>query len=342
MNKIIEYASLKNSIGKSSYILVDVRSPGEFQKATIPGAINIPLFNNEEREEIGTIYVNESVDKAKKLGVKVASSKLPFIYEKIQSLNKEYKKIVFFCERGGMRSSCLVSFLLSMGINAYKIKGGYKGYRGFINENLPEIIGNVKFIVIHGNTGVGKTKILKLLSEKGIDVLDLEGCANNRGSLFGDIGLGKENSQKMFESLVFHSLEKRKGNIVFIEAESKRIGHILLPEFLYKSMINGEHINITASISSRVCNIMEDYVKDNDKELIEHIVKLGKYISAKNIELFSEEIVKGNYEKVIEDLMIKYYDPMYQNKEYNYSFTADSTDITIACSNIINWMEEKS
>lgn len=337
MNKTIEYASINdNSIG-DSYILVDVRSPGEFEKATIPGAINIPLFNNEEREEIGTIYVNESVDKAKSLGVQAASLKLSDIYEKVQCLDKEYKKVIFFCERGGMRSSCLVSFLLTLGINAYKIRGGYKGYRGFINENLPKVINDIKFIVIHGNTGVGKTKLLKVLLEEGRDILDLEGCANNRGSLFGDIGLGKENSQKMFESLVFHSLAKRKSETVFVEAESKRIGHIILPEFLYKSMINGEHINITASIDARISNIMDDYVKNNNNELIDHIMKLDKYISSKNIEIYKEEINRGNYGKVIEELMIKYYDPMYENKSYDYSLEVDSSDLTKCTENIINY-----
>ncbi|KMT20975.1 tRNA 2-selenouridine(34) synthase MnmH [Clostridium cylindrosporum] len=338
MIRTIDYKKIDDDEIKDSYVIIDVRSPKEFRRATIPGAINIPIFSDEEREEIGTVYVKDSVEKAKHLGVIAASKKLPEIYDKIQKLQRKYKMIIFFCERGGMRSSSLVSFLYTVGINSFKLLGGYKAYRGFINENLPRKVEQVRFIVLHGNTGVGKTKLLKRLSEEGFDILDLEGCANNRGSLFGDIGLGDENSQKYFESLVYNTLKKRKGNIVFVEAESKRIGHVIIPDYIYSLMKSGNHININADLSSRVANIMEDYVHNNVDELIEHIDKLSKYISSKNIEKYKKEILDGKYKGVIEELMLKYYDPLYENKIYNYSLEVDNSNIDFACKHIKAWI----
>ena len=132
MFKTIEYKNLDGN-----FILVDVRSPGEFNEATIPGAINIPIFDDEDRKIIGTVFVNESVEKAKKLGVEAVSKRLPGIYEKISELDKSYDKLVFFCAKGGMRSSSICSLMNSLGISAFRIKGGYKGYREFINEELP-------------------------------------------------------------------------------------------------------------------------------------------------------------------------------------------------------------
>ncbi|MEG2539708.1 MAG: tRNA 2-selenouridine(34) synthase MnmH [Clostridium sp.] len=340
MIKTIEYERIDNSSIKGRYVLIDVRSPGEFKKATIPGAINLPLFTDEEREEIGTVYVQECRDKAKRLGVVAASKKLPEIYDRIQQLQKEYKSLIFLCERGGMRSSSIVSLLTSVGVNAFKVLGGYKGYRAYINESLKEVMNGVNFVVIHGNTGVGKTKILKKLEEKGYDVLDLEGCANHRGSLLGSVGIGRQNSQKMFESLVYETLKNRKSNTVFVEAESKRIGYVFVPEHIHNAMRDGVHINVISCIESRVDNILEDYVYDNNDELIESVDKLSKYISAKNIEEYKSKILGGLYREVIEDLMIKYYDPMYLNKKYDYLLETDSSIMDNAVNDIINWYEE--
>ncbi|MBC2582109.1 tRNA 2-selenouridine(34) synthase MnmH [Clostridium sp. DJ247] len=337
MIKTIEYSEIDENNLKDKYVLIDVRSPGEFSEATIPEAVNVPLFSDEQRKIIGTVYVQESVEKAKKLGIEAASKNLPQIYSEIDKLKNNYNTLIFFCARGGMRSSSLVSLLMSLGINVFKVRGGYKGYRNYINKALPEIVKDIEFVVIHGNTGVGKTSILKRLAEKGFDTLDLEGCANHRGSLLGGIGLGTENSQKQFESLVYEKLKKRKSNVVFVEGESKRIGNIIIPKYIYTSMERGKHINIWTDITLRVKNIMKDYVKDNNIELIEALKKLEKYISSKNINRYISEIEAYNYELVIGELMLKYYDPMYENKKYNYEFTIENYDIDHTCDIIISW-----
>lgn len=338
--KTIEYFQIDENRSKGKYVLIDVRSPREFTNATIPGAINIPLFDDEERKSIGTTYVQESVEKAKKMGIEAVSKKLPAIYEKISELQKQYKSLVFFCARGGMRSGSIVSLLTALGVKAYKLEGGYKGYRAYINKRLPEVMEDIKFIVIHGNTGMGKTKMLKMLSEKGYDILDLEGCANHRGSLLGSVGIGEQHSQKQFESLAYDSLKKRKSNLVFVEGESKRIGKVIIPDYIFSAMVEGKHIKVTGDIDFRAKNITEDYVQGNNLELIEALNKLRKYISDKNIDKYIDEVEASNYDWVIKELMVKYYDPMYENNKYHCDLTLEVSSIEEACSKIIQWSKD--
>lgn len=335
MIKTIEYPELeKGKINK--HIIIDVRSPGEYNEATIPGAVNIPIFNDEDRCIIGTVYTQESVEKAKKLGMEAAAKKLPEIYEKISELEKQYGTVVLFCARGGMRSSSLVSLFMPLGINAYKLSGGYKKYRAYINQELPKVVATVKFIVIHGNTGVGKTNILKGLEDIGMDVIDLEKYANHRGSLLGSVGLGEQNSQKLFESLIYEKLKNRRTNTVYIEGESKRIGKVIIPEFLHGAMEKGDHIKLEADIEYRVKNIMEEYVGKNNEEIIDALNLLRKHISLVKIDEYIEKINNMHFEEVIRELMIKYYDPMYENKKYDFIGTIQNTDTQEACRQIIN------
>lgn len=330
MFREINYEDIDKRNLDKSYVLIDVRSPGEYYSETIPGAINVPIFDDEERKLVGTIYNNESVEKAKKLGMEFGSKKLPLIYEKVTDLNKEYKYLIFFCSRGGFRSSSLVSLFKSLGINAIKLNGGYKNYRRFINENLPSIVSNVRFIVLYGNTGTGKTKILNSLENLGMDVLDLERCANHRGSNLGDVGLGKQNTQKMFESLIYDSLKNRNSNLIFVEGESQRIGKDIIPKYLYEAMNKGYAIKIEASMDQRIENLLGEYVHDTDDEIISSIENLRKYLGDKNVDNYIDLLVEGQYKNVIEELLIKYYDPMYEykNRDYKAVFINDDSHIT--------------
>lgn len=334
MFKIIKYEDIDKNRENKDCVLIDVRSPFEYNLETIPNAINIPIFNDEERKLIGTIYTQESVEKAKKLGIELASKKLPNIYDEISNLGEKHDKLILFCARGGYRSSSLVSLFNSIGINTYKLDCGYKGYRRYINENLPKLVKEIKFIVLYGNTGTGKTDILKALKNEGMDILDLEGCANHRGSLLGSIGLGKQNTQRMFESLIYESLIDRKTNIVFVEGESRRIGKDIIPEYLYQAMNNGINFKIHASMEVRINNILKDYVHDNDDELIASLNLLRKHISNKNIDKSIELIYNHEYRKVIKELMVKYYDPLYENRNRSYSHIFINEGVKATAKNI--------
>lgn len=340
MFKTISYDTIDKNMLKGNYVLVDVRSPGEFNSETIPGAINIPLFYDDERKLIGTIYTQESVEKAKRIGIQVASSRLPVLYERILELEKQYDNIILFCARGGYRSSSLVSLFMTLGVNIFKLEGGYKGYRHYINENLPKILSEIQFVTIYGNTGTGKTHILKFLKEEGMDILDLEGCANHRGSLLGSVGLGKQNTQKMFESLVYESLKNRKTNVVFLEGESKRIGRIIIPEYLYSKIGMGKNIRIDADIKSRVNNVLKDYVHETDNELISALNLLRKHLSNTNIDRFICMLKNHEYEQVIEELMTKYYDPLYNHNNISYDAVFYNIDTEETSIKIIEWLKK--
>ncbi len=337
MFKFINYEDIDTNKIDANHILIDVRSPSEYRSETIPGAINIPIFDDNEREFIGTIYKQESIEKAKKIGIETASKRLPSIYEKVSELDKKYHNLVFFCARGGFRSSSLVSLFKSIGINAIKLDGGYKGYRKYINEHLPTEVDKIKFIVLYGNTGTGKTDILKSLRSEGMDILDLEGCANHRGSILGSVGLGKQNTQKMFESLVYESLKNRKTNLVFVEGESKRIGKDIIPDYLYKAMKKGVNLKIETTMEKRIDILFNEYVHNTDNELISSLNYLRKYLGDKNIDKYTEQIDRHEYREVIEELIIKYYDPLYEHndREYSSAFNNDNTHETTK--NIIEW-----
>ncbi|MEG0775243.1 tRNA 2-selenouridine(34) synthase MnmH [Clostridium sp.] len=317
MANTVEYKSLKGN-----YVIVDVRSPGEYKESTINGAINIPLFDDEERATIGTIYTRESTEKATKLGVEIVSKKLPGIYDKVHELEKNYDKVVLFCARGGMRSGSISELLGALGARVERIKDGYKGYRAFINEELPKLNDRVEYVVLHGNTGVGKTEILKKMKEHGYDVLDLEGCANHRGSILGSVGLGETTSQKQFDSNIYEELKAVKGKYVFVEAESKRIGRVSIPEYIHNKMKEGIHIFVDADIDFRCDLIIKEYTEnENHKdEICDALLRLKKHISEKNIEHYCKLVKSGQYNEVVNDLMVKYYDPLYMHSSDKYEY----------------------
>lgn len=339
MFKVIDYKDLEGN-----YVLIDVRSPKEFKEATIPGAVNIPLLDDEDRKNVGTVYINESVEKAKKLGIEAVSRRLPEIYDEISKLDKSFDKLIFFCARGGMRSTSLCSLCNSLGINSFRIKNGYKGYRDFINKELPKVNENVKYIVLHGKTGVGKTEMLYSLKNKGLDVLDLEGAANHRGSLLGNVGLGDCRSQKHFESAVYETLKNRKTNYVFVEGESKRIGNIVIPKYIYDNMISGMHILVDADIDFRSKVILSEYTKSENckEEILQSLDKMSRYISHENIKKYRNYVEDEKYNEVACELMIKYYDPMYTNgiNKYSYDLEVNVTEIEEAAVIIEKWAIE--
>lgn len=341
MFKVIKYEDIDNNKLEENYILIDVRSPSEFKTEHIPDSINIPIFNDEERALIGETYVQNSPDLAKKMGIKFASEKLPEIYNRVALLDKEYDKLIFFCARGGFRSSSLVSLFMTIGVNSFKMDKGYKGYRKYINENLPEVIKDVKFVVLYGNTGAGKTDILKSLKDSGNDILDLEGCANHRGSILGSVGLGDQNTQKNFESQIYKSLKDRKSNLVFVEGESKKIGKVVIPEYIYEKMSNGINICIDTDLPKRIDNILRDYVHGTDEELIHALNYLRQQLGHETIDRYIEMIKMDQYREVIGDLMVNYYDPHYEYKNRQYVKIFKNIESSISAKNIAEWIDNR-
>lgn len=301
----------------SKYTLIDFRTESEYQHATIPGAVNIPILRDKERQEVGTLYVSGKIDEAKQRGIEAVSARLPLIYRDIQKLQRESENLFGFCSRGGYRSKVIVETLHALDVNISKIEGGYKGYRRHVNEYLPKIFAGLKLVVLHGKTGSGKTVLLQELKSLGANVIDLEKYANHRGSLLGGISLGIQNSQKQFEALLYNEIYKHPRETFFIEGESKRIGKVLLPEPIFEALRSGIKLYIDTPIKRRIEYIMQDYVRDNDEELIASLSLLKNLVSSERLESYRQMIRIKNYVDVIEDLMVRYYDSCYAlNHDY--------------------------
>jgi len=179
----------RDTINQENYVFIDVRSPKEYKEATISGAINIPLFDDDEREKVGTVYKEKGPHKASQIGLEIVSPKIPVLMESINNSIEYQQKPIFFCWRGGMRSKTMATLYdLIYPREVYRLEGGYRAYREFILQKIEETRIEIPVFVLHGMTGVGKTLLLDKLKNKGIFTINLEGLAGHRGSIFGGIG----------------------------------------------------------------------------------------------------------------------------------------------------------
>lgn len=314
---------------------VDVRSPQEFMEGSIPGAVNVPLLDDNERKEIGTIYKQVGQNEAKWRAMEVVAPKIPSILGRIREIGMQDSIPIVYCWRGGMRSKSVASFLDYAGVSVHRLEGGYKAYRQYLLEQIPSLLPD-QAIVLHGMTGVGKTEILIKLKEAGYPVLDLEALAAHKGSIFGAMGINDGNNQKTFDALLFSALSELKGSPFFIvEAESKRIGKIAQPDELLEKKVKGTHFYLQSSMSFRVNRIYQEYVKpyyleegfhDKIQDKLTIIQKRIKEIKTRT--LFMEELAKKNYKSLIKLLLENYYDPRYQHRllDYNGEFISFDTD----------------
>lgn len=322
--------SFEDFLKEKNAILIDVRTPKEFELERIPNSVNIPVLLDEERVIVGTTYVQTSKEKAKKLGVEFISKRLPEIFEKIEELSKQYSKLVFMCARGGMRSSSISSLFESLGYKVAKLEGGYKAYREFVIKEIPEVNKNFKYIIVHGRTGVGKTKVLNKMIDLGVSVLDLEKLAAHKGSFFGALGEKLPQSQKRFDGEVFEFLRNCKTKYIVVESESKRIGNLYIPESVYDSMTHGIHIFIDTSISNRLDILLEDYTHVPPEEIEECIMKVARYVSKEKISTYLNLLKDDDLKELARLLIVQYYDPLYEvsigKHEFEFSFTYEDID----------------
>ncbi len=306
-------------------IIIDIRAPIEFEDGAIPGAINIPLFSNEEREEIGTIYKKEGQAIARWRAMEIVSPKIPSLLQKIKETLIDDSELIIHCWRGGMRSKAVVTFLEFAGLYAMRLVGGYKAYRQYILKQIPTMIPE-KAIVLHGLTGVGKTEVLKNLKEQGYPILDLEEMAGHRGSIFGTIGLGDGHNQKTFDSLLYKGLQEIKDfNYFIMEAESKRIGKTVQPEELMVKKMKGINVHLHTSLNHRVNHLVNEYVIPFENEPwydtkisegIDRVLRRIKDTEIKRQLIHSLEV--KNYHEMIAILLEKYYDPRYEHALLEY------------------------
>ncbi|WP_349410613.1 tRNA 2-selenouridine(34) synthase MnmH [Pseudalkalibacillus sp. SCS-8] len=310
-----------HTIHFEDYHIIDVRSPGEFAEFHIEGAHSIPIFNDEERAEVGTTYKQVGKEEAKMLGLSLVTPKLVSIVEKLKELKQaEDKPFLIYCARGGMRSHSVATVVNLMGMTSYQLEGGIRAYRQSIVSGLTGYAAKPKpFFVIEGLTGTRKTDLLEALEDEGYPVLNLERMAGHRGSIFGEIGtVGK--SQKMFERELFNRLtEIGHTDYYIIESESKRIGKVLLPDWILNGKEKGTRLYIDYPFEKRVKTICETYEPEQyEPQIREALLHLKKRMAP---DLFNDVLDcfdRQDYHQAVRLLLEQYYDPRYRYTARHY------------------------
>ncbi len=290
------------------YPIIDVRSPGEFKKGHIPGAINIPLFTNDERAHIGTVYKQQSKDAAIDLGYKYVNPKLDdFINSSLRIAPA--KNVIIHCWRGGMRSRSFAKHLSDNGFNDVRIIiGGYKSYR---NQVLNQLGRETPIKVLGGFTGSGKTYILKELQKLGEQIIDLEGLANHKGSAFGSIGEKEQPSVEQFENDLYEQWQKLDlTKPVWVEDESHNIGAVRIPMPFYRQIRSSRLFFIDIPKNERAKHLVSEYANCDDVELANSLERISKRIGGLNWKN-SVELLKQNKYHEVALTVLQYYDKAY-------------------------------
>ena len=330
-------------------ILIDVRSPAEYAQGHIPGAVNVPLFTNEERKVVGTAYKQESREKAIKIGLDYFGPKMRSIVEEVERLcdlrNTKYDRdlaldkpqtpnakppVLLYCWRGGMRSGAIAWLLQLYGFNETVLAGGYKAFRNHVLKTFEQ---SFSFKVIGGYTGSGKTELLQALKTKGETTIDLEAVAHHKGSAFGNIGMPKQPTQEMFENQLAMVLKQAAGDAcspftchpeldeghhspIWIEDESQRIGQLNIPSALWKTIRRSPVCFLQIPFDERLKHIVEEYGAMDKTALGEAIQRISKRLGG----LQTKEALRHLEEGTITDcfsILLTYYDKHYLKGLHN-------------------------
>lgn len=302
----------------------------ESKGGSIPGAVNVPIFDGDERSLVGTIYRHVGKEPAIAKGFEVVEQKIHDLLKALDSYRGE--RLAVFCARGGMRSRSMVNLLNRSGFRAFQVEGGYKKYRTGVLEALETL--RPGLIVIHGLTGTGKTRILHHLSP----AIDLEGLAGHRSSLFGAIGLNPSN-QRTFESGLAHVAEELGEEPWFIEGESRKIGRVFMPKSLAEAMKEAVLVRVDCSIETRISRIIDDYQIEDQKTLdeVETILRsLKRSLGAKTVEELCSLLKQDRLRDLVRILLLEYYDKRYSRSmsDYHYQLELSSEDIEEAATQL--------
>lgn len=299
--------------------VIDVRSPSEFARGHVLNAINIPLFSDDERAQVGTAYKKKGREIALLLGLDIVGPQLSSKIKEAINIATN-KKLLVYCWRGGLRSNSMAWLFEQAGIRVKILDGGYKTYR---RAALEKFANPYKLFVLGGMTGSGKTAILKELERIGEQVVDLEGIANHKGSAFGGIGQQKQPTTEHFENILFEQLlimdcDKR----IWVEDESHSIGSVFIPNPFFHQMQSSTTIAVNRPRNYRAGRIEKEYASLPAQLLIESVKRIAKRLGGDNVKVSVESIEKGDYRTAIE-ICLNYYDKLYRyglennKKSYN-------------------------
>lgn len=299
----------------SSYdLIIDARSPREYEEDHIPGAVNMPVVNNDEYAEVGTMHRSDKMG-AYSIGVRYSLANIArHLSDDLPKYPKDAKVLVY-CFRGGKRSKLWVDALETIGYNVEKLNGGWKAYRRWVNEQLETVPTKFEYKVLSGPTGCGKTRLLYALREAGCQVLDLEAVARHRGSIIGAIPGTPQPTQKFFDTLLLQEFAKfDSSRAIWLEAESKKIGNVQLPDSLQDAMRKSTTIRVHADMHQRVELWREDYkhFEEDPKGMLERLRFIRSLVGGKEFEEWETLAAECRMPELFERLMRNHYDPAYR------------------------------
>ena len=298
--------------------IIDARSPSEFALDRIPGAINCPVLNDEERAQIGTIYKQVSPFEAKRLGAAMVSANLArHLRDTFHDKPANWKPLVY-CWRGGLRSGSMVTWLRLVGWDAQQLAGGYKSWRGHVIEQIDTLVPQLQLRVLCGATGSAKTRVLHAMAAQGAQVLDLEGYASHKGSLLGNLPGVEQPSQKHFETLLATQLASFDvSRPIYVEGESAKIGRIALPLPLVDRMRAAPVVEIHATPEARLAYLLRDYayLGDDAEHLAAKLGYLKELQGNAAVARWQAWALAGDLQPLFAELMALHYDPHYERSQ---------------------------
>lgn len=313
--------------------IVDVRSEGEFAEDHVPGSINCPALDNEQRARVGTIYKQRSPFEAKKIGAALIGANISrHLNERFLDRPRDWRPL-FYCWRGGDRSGAFAEIFSRIGWRVGRLGGGYKSYRRAVLVDLARHPRDYRWRVVCGMTGTGKSRLLRTLRDSGGQVLDLEDLAAHRGSVLGHLPGAPQPGQKMFESLIWGALRgfDRK-RPVYIEAESKKIGNLRVPEALIEQMWRSECIVLEAPVAARLQLLKGEYAHlgDDIEGLIRSLECLIPMHGHAVVGSWRELALARRWDKLITELLARHYDPAYTRAtSKHYAALPDALRLTL-------------
>ena len=287
---------------------IDVRSPAEFEAGHIPEAVNVPLFDNDERAEIGTIYKKIGRDEAISRGLELATPKIDMLLHAIRQAAARSQQVIIYCWRGGMRSGEMCRLAQENGIAASRIEGGYKAYRRAIRAFIEQ---PRRIIMLGGKTGSGKTALLLGLKREGVQVIDLEGLAHHKGSVFGHINEPPQPTTEQFENNLYEELRQMNPQLpLLLENESHIIGSVHLPQALLQQMRAAPLIVAQVPTPARLERLIHDYTHDNQQELITACQRLEKRLGSQKVSTIITFLRNNDFHQAGR-ILLDYYDAFY-------------------------------